>query len=76
VARRYRVNPQLVAQWNGVGKTASFKPGQTIVVYVAGKAPRTNVAASKHRTRTAAAPRKGAAKRAQAPAGKVRVART
>ncbi|MEP7298674.1 MAG: LysM peptidoglycan-binding domain-containing protein, partial [Burkholderiales bacterium] len=74
VARRYRVNPLLVAQWNGVGKAASFKPGQTIVVYVAGKAPRTKVAAGKRRTQTAAAPRKNAGKRAQAGGGKVRVA--
>jgi len=38
VARRYRVNASQVAQWNGVDKAASFKPGQTIVVFVAGKA--------------------------------------
>jgi len=75
VARRYRVNPQLVAQWNGVGKTASFKPGQTIVVFVPGKAPRTKVATGTNRTHTATAPRKSAGKRAQA-AGKVRVARS
>jgi len=38
VAKRYRVNAAQVAQWNGVDKSASFKPGQTIVVFVAGKA--------------------------------------
>jgi membrane-bound lytic murein transglycosylase D len=34
VARRYRVSPAQVAQWNDVTPTASFKAGQTIVVYV------------------------------------------
>ena len=38
VAKRYRVNPAQVAQWNKVGAGASFKPGQTIVVFVAAKA--------------------------------------
>ncbi|MES1162589.1 MAG: LysM peptidoglycan-binding domain-containing protein, partial [Rhizobacter sp.] len=37
VAKRYRVSPTQVAQWNGVGAGASFKPGQTIVVFVANK---------------------------------------
>ena len=38
VAKRYRVSAAQVAQWNDVGTGASFAPGQTIVVYVAGKA--------------------------------------
>lgn len=38
VARRYRVSAAQVAQWNDVSPGASFKPGQTIVVYVAQKA--------------------------------------
>jgi membrane-bound lytic murein transglycosylase D len=37
IARRYRVPSAQVAQWNSVSAGASFKPGQTIVVYVAGK---------------------------------------
>jgi membrane-bound lytic murein transglycosylase D len=37
VAHRYRVSAKQVAQWNGVGAGASFRPGQTIVVYVAAK---------------------------------------
>ncbi len=37
VARRYRVSPSQVAQWNSVGAGASFKPGQTVVVYVSAK---------------------------------------
>ena len=35
VAKRYRVSPAQVAQWNGVGAGAKFAPGQTIVVFVA-----------------------------------------
>ncbi len=35
VARRYRTSPAQVAQWNNVGANASFRPGQTVVVYVA-----------------------------------------
>ena len=38
IARRYRVPTQHVAHWNQVNPSASFKPGQTIVVYVGGKA--------------------------------------
>ena len=38
VAQRYRVSAQQVAQWNRLAASASFKPGQTVVVYVAGKA--------------------------------------
>ena len=82
VAKRYRVNAAQVAQWNGVGKSAAFAPGQTIVVFVAGKAARGKVAqagarkgsSGKHSARTAAAPRKGANKHAHAAKGRVRVA--
>ncbi len=35
IARRYRVSTAQVAQWNGVASGSHFKPGQTIVVYVA-----------------------------------------
>jgi membrane-bound lytic murein transglycosylase D len=34
VARRYKVSPALVAQWNKVGVNASFKPGQAIAVFL------------------------------------------
>jgi membrane-bound lytic murein transglycosylase D len=37
VAKRYRVSAAQVAQWNDVGSGASFKPGQTIVVFVAAR---------------------------------------
>ena len=65
VAQRYRISAKQVAQWNGVGAGASFKPGQTIVVYVAakvGKAKATRAAANKPSghpaTRSVAASRK------------------
>ena len=77
VAKRYRVNAAQVAQWNGVAKGASFAPGQTIVVYVAGKVTHTaaHKGASKKATRTAAAPRQGAGKRtAVAASGHARAA--
>jgi len=38
VARRYRVSPTQVAQWNGTSAAAQFKPGQAVVVMVASKA--------------------------------------
>jgi membrane-bound lytic murein transglycosylase D len=41
VARRYRVSPAQVAQWNGVAAGASFKYGQPVVVFVANKSVRT-----------------------------------
>jgi membrane-bound lytic murein transglycosylase D len=33
VARRYKVSPQNVAQWNKVGLSASFKVGEQVVVF-------------------------------------------
>ncbi len=74
VARRYRVNAAQLAQWNGVARTASFQPGQTIVVYVVAKAARGKAAhavahkgsSGKKTTRTAAAPRKNSGKHAAA----------
>jgi membrane-bound lytic murein transglycosylase D len=50
VAQRYRVSTAQVAQWNRVGAGASFKPGQSIVVYVAarsGKPGKVHTAAAK-----------------------------
>ncbi len=40
VARRYRVSVVQVAQWNDVDGGASFKAGQTVVVYTAAKTVR------------------------------------
>ena len=63
VAKRYRVSAVQVAQWNSVNPAFNFKPGQTIVVFVAnkGKVAKTTHAktATQHvGARTAAAPRK------------------
>ena len=48
VARRFRVTPQQVAQWNKVGAQALFQRGQSVVVYV----PTANAT---HRTAVASA---------------------
>jgi membrane-bound lytic murein transglycosylase D len=36
IARKYKVNADQVAQWNKVGVSASFKPGQQVVVFLVG----------------------------------------
>jgi membrane-bound lytic murein transglycosylase D len=46
VARRYRVSPTQVAQWNRLPVSARFKPGQTVVMYVATS---TRHSATRHR---------------------------
>jgi membrane-bound lytic murein transglycosylase D len=38
IARRYHLNTEQVAEWNKVGTTASFRPGQTVHVYLASSA--------------------------------------
>jgi membrane-bound lytic murein transglycosylase D len=40
IARRYRVTPAQVADWNDVETNASFAPGRTVVVYVQPSAAR------------------------------------
>ncbi|HEX7438587.1 MAG TPA: LysM peptidoglycan-binding domain-containing protein, partial [Caldimonas sp.] len=40
VARRYHFSAAQVAQWNDVAPAATFKSGQTVLVYVAAKGPR------------------------------------
>ncbi len=37
VAKRYRFSGAQIAQWNNLGPQGTFKPGQSIVVYVANK---------------------------------------
>ncbi len=54
VAKRYRVSAAQVAQWNGVGAGASFRPGQSIIVYVAQKAPQGTATSSVARKSAAA----------------------
>ncbi|RTL45057.1 MAG: LysM peptidoglycan-binding domain-containing protein [Burkholderiales bacterium] len=64
IAAHYKVKAEQVAQWNKVGSTARFKPGQAIVVYspaapivakAASPATRPAAARAKTSTRTAAA---------------------
>lgn len=52
IAKRYSVSATQVAQWNNLDATGALKPGQTVLVYVAGST------APKQRTRTAKASRK------------------
>lgn len=55
MARRYKVSADNVAQWNNVGASASFKPGQRVVVYLpASSRSKTRSAATKTATRQGA----------------------
>ncbi|HEY9065608.1 MAG TPA: transglycosylase SLT domain-containing protein [Burkholderiaceae bacterium] len=83
LAKRYRVSAAQLAQWNGVAPSASFKPGQSVVVYVAGKggskrqaAPGTRVASGKTSVKPVAAKstRKAAAKSTHNAKTRVRIA--
>ena len=74
IAKRYRTSPAMVAQWNHVASSASFRPGSSITVMVPGKAARrtTTARAGRASKAVAAAPRggkkavvKGAAPRAR-----------
>jgi len=69
VAKRYRVSPAQVAQWNGVSPQARFKAGQTILVMLAPAPGRT--AKAGHAVRKVA---KAGPARKKTPAPKVRVA--
>ena len=64
IAKRYRVAPKQVAEWNDVATTAHFKPGQPIIVFTAvrqkgaaraehAKKPRAHAPASKAAARPA-----------------------
>jgi membrane-bound lytic murein transglycosylase D len=68
IAKRFRVAPAQVAEWNSVGPTAAFKPGQPVVVYlpVRAAAPRAHGPGHGHGPR-AQAP---AARRQAAPAAR------
>jgi hypothetical protein len=41
VAKRYKVAPDELAQWNRINTGAAFKPGQTIVLHIADRTLRT-----------------------------------
>jgi membrane-bound lytic murein transglycosylase D len=59
IARKYKVSPDTVAQWNKVSPAASFKAGQQVVVFLPpGK--KTAVAARAQGKKQAAAPKKPA----------------
>ena len=82
VAKRYKVSAVQVAQWNSVNPAFNFKPGQTIVVFVANKGKASHTAHGKATppqagTRTAGSPHKAAGKASRtAKNGKVlRIAR-
>ena len=53
VARRYRLNPAMVAHWNKVGAQAAFKAGQTVVVML----PKAALEPARRSARPAAAPK-------------------
>jgi membrane-bound lytic murein transglycosylase D len=68
IARRYRVRPEQVAQWNSTSAGARFKPGQVVVVMVPNK-PATRLAGKRSPVRSAKA---GAAKRLSKPTATAR----
>ena len=66
VARRYRISPEQVAQWNGVAPGARFAPGRSVVVMVPVRSGRS----AKPTARAAAGPAAQTAVRASASAAK------
>ncbi len=69
IARRYRVNADQVAQWNKVGMSANFKPGQQVVLFLAPAPSKRSNTGTRSASRNAA-PNRGAAK-GRAPATRV-----
>ena len=65
IARRYRVSAQDVANWNKTSPSATFKRGQSVVVYVPGKGGK-RMAAAKKGKRVLAAKKSGKRVRAAA----------
>ena len=52
VAKRYRVSPESVAEWNKVKATTAFKAGQRIVLYLPQKARTASKSRNKSKTST------------------------
>jgi membrane-bound lytic murein transglycosylase D len=50
LARRYKVNPKQLAEWNGVATTTAFSAGQQVVLYVPVRAGGPKVAGKKSGT--------------------------
>jgi membrane-bound lytic murein transglycosylase D len=71
VAKRYRISAAQVGQWNGVGSSAKFRAGQTVVVFVAAKA---STATARNSTRHAAAPARAQVRKASSAVAKARKA--
>lgn len=69
VAKRYKINPNIVAEWNKTTVTAAFKPGQQVVLYLPARA-KSRPVASKSNT---SAP--SIAKKSPALASNVKVAK-
>ncbi|TXH90798.1 MAG: LysM peptidoglycan-binding domain-containing protein [Rhodoferax sp.] len=65
VARKHKVSPQNVAQWNKVAINSSFKPGQSVTLFMPGRA----ASASGKRKTSAKSPSQ---KKPTAPASKAR----
>lgn len=67
VAKRYRVSAAQVAEWNGVSAGSSFRPGQSIIVYVAHRPTQAKASATKGTKGTKSArPQGGSSKKATA----------
>ncbi|MDT8992225.1 transglycosylase SLT domain-containing protein [Curvibacter sp. APW13] len=47
LARKHKVSAQNIAQWNNVSTSASFKPGQSVVLYVAARPGKGSAATAK-----------------------------
>jgi len=54
LARKHKVSPQNIAQWNKVATNASFKPGQSVTLFVPGRAA--SASGKKARASTAKVP--------------------
>lgn len=52
IAAKYKVSPAQVAQWNKVSKTASFKPGQQVVIVTQVSALAANKGSTKSTTKS------------------------
>jgi membrane-bound lytic murein transglycosylase D len=58
LAKRYRVSPAAIAEWNKVSASATFKAGQTVVLYLPARAEQRKKTAPRQIT---AKPRQGSA---------------
>ena len=64
IARKYKTSADNVAQWNNVGVSARFKPGQQVVVYVPGRSKnKAGGAAAKPGKKSAVKPSTASAKK-------------